>query len=60
MLCDFAPKLFLIGEERCHQPIAGQKRHRQGLGFLGLGLEDNHEGEKKMNKGGSCHGLGES
>ena len=32
------PKLFLIGKQRCQQPIVGQKRHRCGLEFPGLGV----------------------
>jgi hypothetical protein len=55
---DTAPKLFLIGKSRCQQPTARQRRHRWGLGFRNLGLEENHE-VKKINGGErSIRGLG--
>ena len=36
VLCNLTPKLSLVGEERCLQPVAGQKRDRGGVvGFPG-------------------------
>ena len=40
-------KEIILGLLRCQQKIDGQKRHRWGLGFPGLGLEEEHE-EKKV------------
>lgn len=34
--------------------ITKQKRHSQGMEFLGLGSEENY---KKMKRRGSCHGY---
>jgi hypothetical protein len=52
MLCDLAPKLFLIVEKRCQQPIVGQKRHRWEVRISELEVRGElQEGERKVNGG---------
>jgi hypothetical protein len=41
--------------KRCQQPIAGQKGHRWGSGFMDLRSEENHrEGEKIQEEEGEA------
>jgi len=49
-LCDIPLKLLPIGEERGEQSIAGQRRHRKSLGKLDFGSQENHKGEKKVDR----------